>query len=363
MAAQLSSTLAALLAATNRRSPGRAWADLLMAALCAVVILGVSSSGLRARACGSAFFCALQQDHFLQQGAEGAAGPLAAARRGSGASALGRSGGALALCASARPTRARRAKAAAAAAAASAASYAWPAGTSGLAGGGDGRRLAAGAAAAHAREAERGARVARAAEVGGARGSALLEVPAGGLPPAVGGEGGCPRLLLIPGRVLIKAVCRRRALGLVSGAAGAASFFFEWPQVWGAGGAAAAAKAEGGCLPLPSGPGRARFYVTSECQSPEPDSVAVAAASISSARPQDRRAGEAEAVEMLALAAVGRAGAEAGRGGGRDGGAAGDGRLASWASVGWGGDVGVGSGWAPEWEWWCDCSCGAGDGF
>ena len=76
MAAQLSSTLAALLAATNRRSPGRAWADLLMAALCAVVILGVSSSGLRARACGSAFFCALQQDHFLQQGAEGAAGPL-----------------------------------------------------------------------------------------------------------------------------------------------------------------------------------------------------------------------------------------------------------------------------------------------
>ena len=25
--------------------------------------------------------------------------------------------------------------------------------------------------------------------------------------------------------------------------------------------------------------------------------------------------------------------------------------------------VGVGSGWAPEWEWWCDCSCGAGDGF
>ena len=27
-----------------------------------------------------------------------------------------------------------------------------------------------------------------------------------------------------------------------------------------------------------------------------------------------------------------------------------------------GGDVGVGSGWAPEWEW-CDCSCGAGDGF
>ena len=65
---------------------------------------------------------------------------------------------------------------------------------------------------------------------------------------------------------------------------------------------------------------------------------------------------------MPALAAVGRAGAEAGRGGGRDGGAAGDGRLASWASVGWGGDVGVGSGWAPEWEWWCDCSCGAGDG-
>ena len=80
------------------------------------------------------------------------------------------------------------------------------------------------------------------------------------------------------------------------------------------------------------------------------------------ASPRDRRAGEAEAVEMPALAAVGRAGAEAGRGGGRDGGAAGDGRLASWASVGWGGDVGVGSGWAPEWEW-CDCSCGAGDGF
>ena len=68
---------------------------------------------------------------------------------------------------------------------------------------------------------------------------------------------------------------------------------------------------------------------------------------------------------MPALAAVGRAGAEAGRGGGRDGGAAGDGRLASWASVGWGGDVGVrvGSGWAPELELWCDCSCGAGDGF
>ena len=109
----------------------------------------------------------------------------------------------------------------------------------------------------------------------------------------------------------------------------------QWPQVWGAGGAAAAAEAEGGCLPLPSGPGRARFYVTSECQSPESDSVAVAAASISSARPQDRRAGEAEAAEMPALAAVGRAGAEAGRGGGRDGGAAGDGRLASWASVGW----------------------------
>ena len=101
--------MAALLAATIMRSPGRAWADLLMAALCAVVILGVGSSGLRARACGCAFFCALQQDHFLQQGAEGAAGPLAAARRGSGASALGRSGGALALCASARPTRARRA--------------------------------------------------------------------------------------------------------------------------------------------------------------------------------------------------------------------------------------------------------------
>ena len=37
---------------------------------------------------------------------------------------------------------------------------------------------------------------------------------------------------------------------------------------------------------------------------------------------------------MPALAAVGRAGAEAGRGGGRDGGAAGDGRLASWARMG-----------------------------
>jgi len=39
-----------------------------------------------------------------------------------------------------------------------------------------------------------------------------------------------------------------RTLGLVSGAAGAASFFFECPRVWGAGEAAAAAEAEGGCL-------------------------------------------------------------------------------------------------------------------
>ena len=127
------------------------------------------------------------------------------------------------------------------------------AGTSWPAGGGDRRRLAAGAAAARAREAECGARVARAAEVGRARGSALLEVPAGGLPPAVGGEGGCPRLLLIPGRVLIYVTASDRTLGLVSGAAGAASFFLEWPRVWGAGGAAAAAEAEGGCLRPVSG--------------------------------------------------------------------------------------------------------------
>ena len=72
---------------------------------------------------------------------------------------------------------------------------------------------------------------------------------------------------------------------------------------------------------------------------------------------RDHRIGGRARRRPSALAAVGRAGAEAGRGGGRDGGAAGDGRLASWASVGWGGDVGVGSGWAPEWEWWCDCSC------
>ena len=115
--------------------------------------------------------------------------------------------------------------------------------------------------AAHAREAERGARAWRGpAEVGGARGSALLEVPAGGLPPAVGGEGGCPHLPILGG-VLFYVTASDGTLGLVSGAAGAASFFFEWPQVWGAGGAAAAAKAEGGCLSLPSGPGRARFYV------------------------------------------------------------------------------------------------------
>ena len=84
-------TLAALLAATVMRSPGRAWAGLLMAALCAVVILGVGSSALRARACDSAHFCVLLQDAFLQQGAEGAAGLLAAARCGS-EEKLGRGG-------------------------------------------------------------------------------------------------------------------------------------------------------------------------------------------------------------------------------------------------------------------------------
>ena len=129
--------------------------------------------------------------------------------------------------------------------------------------------------AAHAREAERGARAWRGpAEVGGARGSALLEVPAGGLPPAVGGEGGCPRLILIPGRVLIYVTASDRTLGLVSGAAGAASFFFEWPRVWGAGGACCGRG--GGRLPPPGfwcvlDAGRVRFYVTNECQPPEYD--------------------------------------------------------------------------------------------
>ena len=53
-------------------------------------------------------------------------------------------------------------------------------------------------------------------------------------PPAVGGEGSSPRLLLIPGRVLIYVTTSDRTLGLVSGAAG--SSFLEWPWVWGAGG-------------------------------------------------------------------------------------------------------------------------------
>ncbi|EOD26161.1 hypothetical protein EMIHUDRAFT_236954 [Emiliania huxleyi CCMP1516] len=62
-------TLAALLAATNMRSPGSAWAGLLMAALRAVVVvLGVGSGALHARACDSAHFCAQKQDAFLLQG-------------------------------------------------------------------------------------------------------------------------------------------------------------------------------------------------------------------------------------------------------------------------------------------------------
>ena len=223
----------------------------------------------------AAHFCALQQDPFLQQGAEGAAGLLAAARRGRGASALGRSGGALALCASALPTRARRAEAAAAAAVVAASSFR-PAGTSGRAGGGDGRRLAAGAAAARAREAEGGAREARVA--GGVFGAAEVEVPAGGLPPAVGGEGGCPCLLLIPGRAHVHVTAGSRSPESISGAAGAASSSFVVPQVWGAGGEAAAAEADGGCLRPASGPGRARVHVTGGCQPPEYYSGAAAAA-------------------------------------------------------------------------------------
>jgi len=137
-----------------------------MAALRAVVVLGVGSGALHARACDSAHFCAQKQDAFLLQGAGGAAGSLAAARCGSGASTLGRSGGALAPGESARPARARRAQAAAAPAAVAAASFCSSAGTSRAAEGGDGRRLAAWAAAARARQADRGAREARAAEVG-----------------------------------------------------------------------------------------------------------------------------------------------------------------------------------------------------
>ena len=76
---------------------------------------------------------------------------------------------------------------------------------------------------------------------------------------------------------------------------------------------------KGGCLPPPSGPGRARVHVTNECESPEYVLGAVVAALLFFASPRDRRAGEAEAVEMPALAAVGRAGAKAGRGGGRRG--------------------------------------------
>ena len=112
----------------------------------------------------------------------------------------------------------------------------------------------------------------------GVFGAAEVEVPAGGLPPAVGGEGGCPCLLLIPGRAHVHVTAGSRSPESISGAAGAASSSFVVPQVWGAGGAAAAAEADGGCLRPASGPGRARVHVTSGCQPPEYDLGAAAAA-------------------------------------------------------------------------------------
>ena len=160
-----------------------------------------------------------------------------------------------------------------------------------------------------------------------------MEVPAGGSPPAVGGEGGRPCLLpMLFGGALIYVTTGDQTLGLVSGAAGAASSFLEGPQVWGAGGAAAAAEAEGGCLPLPSGPEGARYHVTNECESPEYVLGAVAAAFLFITSPRDRRAGEAAAVEMPAVAAVERAGARARRDGGRRAGRRAR-RQASWARV------------------------------
>ena len=91
-----------------------------------------------------------------------------------------------------------------------------------------------------------------------------MGVPAGGSPPVVGGEGGCPRSLPDPGRAHVYVTVGGNSPELVSGVAGTPSSSFGEATGSAAGGAAAVGTlgGEGGCPRSLPDPGRAHVYVT-----------------------------------------------------------------------------------------------------